>query len=121
MRLDALGLPVTLDLDGKRVLLIGDDDDERARKLLLLQDARAMIDVIAPAQLFDAMIDGCALVMLTCHDRVLAQHLFLATRARHVLLWCSDDPEHSDLAMPAIARLGSRVRVATSTAGAAPA
>jgi siroheme synthase (precorrin-2 oxidase/ferrochelatase) len=35
-------------------------------------------------------------------------------------LWCADDPAHSDLSMPAIARLGP-ARIAVSTAGQSPA
>jgi siroheme synthase (precorrin-2 oxidase/ferrochelatase) len=37
-----------------------------------------------------------------------------------VLFWACDDPAHSDLALPAIARLGA-ARVAVSTGGNSPA
>lgn len=120
MRVEALGLPITLDLENARALLIGDDDEERARKQLLLDDAGAQLVVLAPAQFDDDALDGARLVMVTARDAALAARVSAAARARRVLVWCSDDPARSDFAMPAIARLG-RARIATSTAGSAPA
>ena len=120
MRADALGLPITLDLEGARALLIGPDDDERKRKQLLLEDAGAALELIAPSDFSDDKIAGAKLVMVSARDTDLAERVAVAARAAGALVWCSDAPAHSDFAMPAIARLGG-ARIAVSTGGGAPA
>jgi siroheme synthase-like protein len=119
MRTTAKGLPITLDVEGARVLVVGAATDEEARrKLELLQDAGAVLDE-QPG--FDAAaLDGARLVVLLDRDATLAARVVGEARARGVLCWCADDAEHSDFAMPAIARLG-QARIAISTAGASPA
>lgn len=119
MRVDALGLPITLDLEGARAIVIGDDDEERARKLGFLDDAGAQIQTLLPAQFSDDKIDGARIVLFTRRDSALAAKVALAARKRGALVWCSDEPGYSDFAMPAIARVG-RARIAVSTGGSAP-
>ncbi len=58
--------------------------------------------------------------MVAVRDAALAERAQAAARARGVLIWCCDDPPHSDFAMPAIARVGA-ARLAISTSGASPA
>jgi precorrin-2 dehydrogenase / sirohydrochlorin ferrochelatase len=120
MRADALGLPITIDVEGARVVIIGDDDDERARKLSLLKDAGADVMLVAADDFDDDLVDGAKLVMLTNRDAALAAHVSSAARSAGALVWCSDEPEHCDFAMPAIARLG-QAQIATATGGSAPA
>jgi siroheme synthase (precorrin-2 oxidase/ferrochelatase) len=120
MRTDALGLPITLDLEGARALIIGPDDDERRRKQLLLEDAGAIIEALTPDHFSDEKIGNARVVMVSAHDTALTARVAAAARARGALVWCSDAPEHSDFAMPAIARLG-RARIAVATGGGAPA
>lgn len=120
MRADALGLPITLDVEGARALLIGPDDDERRRKQLLLEDAGAQLELIDPADFSDEKIAGAKLVMVSARDPALVARVAPLARAAGALVWCSDAPACSDFAMPAIARLG-RVRIAVSTSGGAPA
>jgi siroheme synthase-like protein len=119
MRAESLGLPITLDLEGARVLLVGDDEDA-TRKLALLRDAGADVVQVAPASFADDDADGARVVMLTAHDFALAVRVAAAARARGALVWCSDAPEHSDFAMPAVARLG-QARFAIATGGGSPA
>jgi siroheme synthase-like protein len=113
------GLPVTLDLAGARVLVLGAaTDEESQRKRELLQEAGAVLD---EQPRFDpAALDGARLVVLFGRDPARAAEVFAASRARGVLCWCADDAAHSDFAMPAIARLGA-ARIAISTAGGSPA
>jgi siroheme synthase (precorrin-2 oxidase/ferrochelatase) len=119
MRLDAAGFPISFDVDGVAVLLVGDDEDA-ARKRSLLEEGGAVVTQIAPGAFEDGAVDGARLVLLTARDRQLAGRVSAAARARGVLAWCSDDPARSDFAMPAIARMGN-VRIAIATAGGSPA
>jgi precorrin-2 dehydrogenase/sirohydrochlorin ferrochelatase len=137
MRADACGLAITLDLDGARALVVG-GDDEAERKIELLLDAGAAVQVLADtltprvaewaatgrlahaARPFsDGDLDGTRLVLVALRDRELARAVHAAARARGVLAWACDDPEASDLAMPALARAGA-LRLAVSTSGHSP-
>ena len=120
MRVDALGLPITLDLEGARVVLIGPDDDERRRKQTFVEEAGADLVLVLPDDFSDDKVDGARLVMVTARLPELVARVAVAVRATNALLWCNDAPAYSDFAMPAIARLG-RARIAVSTGGAAPA
>jgi uroporphyrin-III C-methyltransferase/precorrin-2 dehydrogenase/sirohydrochlorin ferrochelatase len=119
MRGDASGFPITFDVDGAEILLVGVDEDA-ARKRELLQEGGAHVRQIMAHEFSDAALDGKRLVFVTRRDPALAERVFLAARARGVPAWCSDDPAHSDFAMPAVARLGP-LRIAISTAGGSPA
>jgi siroheme synthase-like protein len=118
MKAGATGLPITLDLDGRKVVLVGaPDDPETARKRALLADAGAQ--VTESARFVPAALDGARLVMLADRDPAQAAIVFAAAQARGVLCWCADQPACSDLAMPAIARVGA-ARFAISTSGRSP-
>lgn len=110
------GLPITLDLDGARVLVIG-TDGEMARRIELLREAGAELVERASFEAHD--LDGARLVLCGLADPALAAKIHAEARARGVLCWCADDPAHSDFALPAIARLGLG-RIAISTSGASP-
>jgi siroheme synthase-like protein len=119
MRVDAVGVPVTLDAEDARVVLVG-GGDESDRKAQLCAEAGARVQRCDDPKMFhDALLDGAKLAMVTARDRDLAARVFAAARARGVLVWSCDDPAHSDIAMPGVARLG-RARVTVSTAGASP-
>jgi precorrin-2 dehydrogenase/sirohydrochlorin ferrochelatase len=117
MRANATGLPITLDLDGKIVVLVG-LGEEADQKRELLTEAGA--EVRAVDSFADSLLEGATLVMLTVREPVVAERVHAAARKRGLLAWCCDDPEHSDLAMPAVARVGA-ARIAVSTSGASPA
>ncbi len=117
MRANATGLPITLDVDGKVVVLVGlGEEADRKRELL----AEAGADVRAADGFSESLLDGATLVMVTVRDPQLAERVHAACAKRRVLVWCCDDPSHSDLAMPAVARVGA-ARIAVSTSGASPA
>ena len=133
-----MGLAISLDIEGKRALVVGGGDaaldkverllDAGALVTLLAREAGSAIESLAmrsrltllqrdfyPADLHDA-----DLVLVTAHDPELVAQVAEAARGAGAALWCEDDPARSDFAMPALARSG-RVRVAVSTSGAAPA
>jgi precorrin-2 dehydrogenase len=117
MRANATGLPITLDVDGKIVVLVGlGDEAERKRELL----TEAGAEVRAADGFSESLLEGASLVMVTVKDAALAERVHEACKKRQVLVWCCDNPPHSDFAMPAIAKLGA-ARIAISTSGASPA
>lgn len=118
MRVDAAGLPITLDVEGWDVLVVGDDADA-ARKRALVEAAGGRVKQLAPAAFDDAAVAGKRLVLLSVREPALAARVSAAARAAGALVWCSDDPPRSDLAMPAIAQLGP-VRITISTSGGSP-
>lgn len=120
MRAESLGFPLTFDVEAAVVLLVGAaDDDDAARKQALLVASGALVRRVAPAAFVDDDVDGARLVLVTTRDPQLAARVATAARARHAIIWCSDDPAQSDVAMPAIAQLGT-MRIAISTGGASP-
>jgi siroheme synthase-like protein len=115
----ARGLPITLDLEGAQVVLVG-GGDEAERKGELCVEAGAELRRIDDGAAFrDADLDGARLALVTARDPALAARVHAAARARGILCWACDDPARSDLAMPAVARLGA-ARVAISTSGFSP-
>lgn len=117
MRAHARGVPVTLDVEGARVLVLG-DGEAADRRAAFLGECGAL--VVRASNLRDEDLDGARLALLATRDPALAARLHAATRTRQILCWCEDDPAHSDLAMPAIAQLGD-ARITVSTAGHSPA
>jgi siroheme synthase-like protein len=113
------GLPITLDLEGARVLIIGEPtDDETVHKRALVQAAGARVE---ESPTFDAeRVAGARLVMLLSRDRALAETVLAQAHRHGALAFSVDDPEHSDFAMPAIADLGPAT-IAVATSGASPA
>jgi precorrin-2 dehydrogenase/sirohydrochlorin ferrochelatase len=118
MEASARGLAITLDLAGATVVVVG-DDQEAQQKIELAVEAGARVRQIAAPRFEPADLDGARLVLLTPRDPELARRVAEAARARGVLVWACDDPGASNLAMPALARLG-RARIAVSTSGASP-
>jgi siroheme synthase-like protein len=117
MKANAVGLAITLDVEGARVVVVG-TGEEAERKIELLREAGA--EVHRPVTFTAAELDGARMVMVAERDVLLAAEVYAAARARGVLCWACDDPESSDLAMPAVARSG-RARIAISTGGNSPA
>ncbi len=119
MRADALGLPITLDVEGARVVIVGEGEDAE-RKRALVAESGGAVELIAADAFTNELLDGARVALVCAHDAALAARVAEAARARGVLVWCSDDPAHSDFAMPAVARLG-QARIAVATGGGAPA
>jgi siroheme synthase (precorrin-2 oxidase/ferrochelatase) len=112
-------LPVSLHLGGRVVVLVGDGPlaDERADRLA---PTGAEVRRIATAAYTEAACDGAALVLGMTDDRALDRRVAQDARARGALGYAHDQPDASDLAMPALARRGP-LALAISTDGTAPA
>lgn len=138
MRREAVGLAVSLDLEGRSALVVG-GDDEAADKVERLLEAGAQVRVVAerpgPAVeglarqgrialavrgLFAADVRQADVVLFCDRDPERGAQVAALAREQGAAVWCCDLPAHSDFAMPALARAG-RLRVAISTGGAAPA
>ena len=133
------GFPLTLDVQGYPVLVLG-GDEEAAEKTQRLLEAGAKVTVVAPTlhaklkdmaasakvvhrgRLFrDADLEHAILVLnMVRGDRDFSRSLFAKAREKKVLLWSVDQPDASTVIMPAVVACG-HLRVAISTSGAAPA
>jgi precorrin-2 dehydrogenase/sirohydrochlorin ferrochelatase len=133
------GFPISLDVKGWPVLVIG-GDDEAAEKTMRLLDAGAKVTAVSPA-LNETMrrlaasakiihrgrhfratdVESAILVLnLIRGDRELSQSLMALAREQKFLLWSVDQPNLSNVIMPAVVNCG-HLRVAVSTSGQAPA
>ena len=133
------GFPLTVDVRGYPVLVLG-GDEEAAEKTQRLLDAGAKVTVIAPT-LHDQLkqlaasakvvhrgrhfretdLESAILVLnMIRGDKEFARSLFARAREKKFLLWSVDHPEASNVTMPAVVASG-HARVAISTSGMAPA
>ena len=133
------GFPISLDVRGWPVLVIG-GDDEAAEKTLRLLDAGAKVTAVSPV-LNETMrklaasakiihrgrhfratdLESVILVLnLIRGDRELSRSLLTLAREQKCLLWSVDQPDASNVIMPAVVSCG-HLRVAISTSGQAPA
>lgn len=133
------GFPLTVDVRGYPVLVLG-GDEEAAEKTQRLLDAGAKVTVIAP-NLHDQLkqltasakvvhrgrhfretdLESAILVLnMIRGDKEFARSLFARAREKKFLLWSVDYPEASNVTMPAVVASG-HARVAISTSGMAPA
>lgn len=133
------GFPVSLDVRGYPVLVLG-GDEEAADKTQRLLEAGAKVTVVAPTlhddlkqlaasakvihrgrHFRDADIEHAILILnMVRGDRDFARALFAKAREKKVLLWSVDYPEASTVIMPAVVATG-HMRIAVSTSGVAPA
>ena len=133
------GFPLSLDVKGYLVLVLG-GDEEAAEKTQRLLEAGAKVIVVAPSlhdilkdlaasakvvhrgrHFRDADLDNAILVLnMVRGDREFSRALFAKAREQKFLLWSVDHPEASTVMMPAVVACG-HLRVAISTSGVAPA
>ena len=133
------GFQISLDVRGWPVLVIG-GNEEAADKVQRLLDAGAKVTVVSPTlheilrklaasakiihrgRHFRANdLESVILVLNTLReDRELAHSLIRLAREQKFLLWSVDQPDVSNVVMPAVVSSG-HVRVAISSSGQAPA
>ncbi len=133
------GFPLSLDVRGYPVLVLG-GDEEAAEKTQRLLEAGAKVIVVAPTlhdilkdlaasakvlhrgrHFRDSDLESAILVLnMVRGDRDFSRTLFAKAREKKVLLWSVDQPESSTVTMPAVVASG-HLRVAISTSGVAPA
>jgi precorrin-2 dehydrogenase/sirohydrochlorin ferrochelatase len=110
--------PVTLDVAGKRAVVVG-RDAIAAGKVEALRDAGA--DVVVVEGVFrPEVLDGAFLCVASSPDVSEREAIFQAARDRGVLVNVMDDPARCDFAAPAIVRRGD-LTIAIATGGRSPA
>jgi len=111
--------PVGLNLEGRRCIVIGDDDDREAiEKSAALRESGAEV-VRITGSFADEDLSGVFFVVSTPSDAQLSARLRRLADRDRFLLCCIDQPKYGFVAMTAIAKAGP-VRIAISTAGLAP-
>jgi precorrin-2 dehydrogenase / sirohydrochlorin ferrochelatase len=113
--------PVSLNLEGRRCIVIGAADDREAvEKAAALGEAGAEVRRICdPGTLRDEDVVDAFFVISTPQDAALSGRLRTLADRHRFLLCCIDQPRFGFVAMAAIAKAGP-VRVAISTTGLAP-
>lgn len=113
--------PVSLNLVGRRCVVIGERDDREAiEKVAALREVDADVHWIDdPSALRDEDVTNAFFVISTPQDETLSARLRALADAHKFLLCCIDQPRHGFVAMQAIVKAGP-VRVAISTGGVAP-
>lgn len=132
------GFQLSLDVKGRSCVVLG-GDDEAADKVHRLLEAGAKVTVIHPTlndtlrkltasgkiihrgRMFRATdTAGVVLVINTLrHDPDYSRSLFELAQKERFLLWSADQPEVSNVMMPAVVSRG-HLRIAISTSGASP-
>ena len=110
--------PLFLQLEGKRVVVVG-AGDLAERKTRDLRDAGA--DVVATGERYEpGVLDGAWLVVSATEDASIRARVAADTSERSVFLLAVDDVEHGTAISPAVVRRGP-VTIAISSGGEAPA
>lgn len=111
--------PVSLNLTGRRCVVIG-DDREAIEKEAALREAGAEVHWIKnAAELSDSDVAQSFFVISTPQDESLSARLRELADRHRFLLCCIDQPKYGFVAMAAIVKAGY-VRIAISTTGLAP-
>jgi precorrin-2 dehydrogenase / sirohydrochlorin ferrochelatase len=113
--------PVSLNLVGRRCVVIGPEDDREAieKSAALLETGADVRRICDPGTLREEDLADAFFVISTPQDDVLSARLRALADREGFLLCCIDQPKYGFVAMAAIAKAGP-VRVAISTAGIAP-
>lgn len=111
--------PVSLNLEGRRCIVIG-DDREADEKETALRESGAQVQRVKDIATFDdAQLTDAFFVISTPQDTQFSARLRALADRQRFLLCCIDQPAHGFVSMAAIVKAGP-VRVAISTAGLAP-
>jgi siroheme synthase (precorrin-2 oxidase/ferrochelatase) len=113
--------PVSLNLVGRKCVVIGEADDREAveKSEALRESGADLVWITDVAGLKDEDVADAFFVISTPQDEALSARLRRLADARGFLLCCIDQPAYGFVAMAAIAKAGP-VRVAISTTGLAP-
>jgi uroporphyrin-III C-methyltransferase/precorrin-2 dehydrogenase/sirohydrochlorin ferrochelatase len=111
-------LPVCLDLDGRRCLVVG-ADAEAARKAAILERAGASVVRLAVLSSVPVALDGLALVIVSGAPGERAAEISRRCHMRGIPVNVVDDPRLCSFLMPALVERGP-VTVAISTGGRSP-
>ena len=119
--MNAAFFPVSLNLQGRRCVVIGEAGDREAvEKEAALRESGADVRWIQdPAVLRDDDVTDAYFVISTPIDDALSARLRALADRHKFLLCCIDQPKYGFVAMAAIAKAGP-VRIAIATSGLAP-
>ncbi len=117
----AVFFPVSLNLMGRRCVVIGERDDREAieKEAALRESGADVFWITEPATLRDDDVVDAFFVISTPQDAQLSARLRALADRHRFLLCCIDQPRYGFVAMAAIAKAGF-VRIAISTTGLAP-
>jgi len=117
----AVFFPVSLNLMGRRCVVVGDRDDREAieKEAALRESGADVVWITEPAKLRDEDVIDAFFVISTPQDAQLSSRLRALADRHRFLLCCIDQPQYGFVAMAAIAKAGP-VRIAISTTGLAP-
>jgi siroheme synthase (precorrin-2 oxidase/ferrochelatase) len=117
----AVFFPVSLNLMGRRCVVVGERDDREAveKETSLRESGADVVRITEPAKLRDEDVIDAFFVISTPQDAALSARLRALADKHRFLLCCIDQPKYGFVAMAAIAKAGP-VRVAISTTGLAP-
>lgn len=113
------GYPISLDVSGKRAVVVG-DDAVRQGKADALRAAGAAVTVVADRPLRPDDLDGAFVCVASSPDPAEREAIARACRRRGVLVNVMDDPANCDFAAPAAVKRGD-LTISVSTAGRSPA
>lgn len=112
--------PVSLNLEGRRCVVIGAaDDGEAAEKTAALREAGAEVRTLEPDGFRDDELSDAFFVISTPKDERLSARLRDLAERHRFLLCCIDQPAYGFVAMQAIVKAGP-ARIGISTGGVAP-
>ncbi len=117
----AVFFPVSLNLMGRRCVVVGQRDDREAieKEAALRESGADVFWITEPAVLRDEDVIDAFFVISTPQDAQLSARLRALADRHRFLLCCIDQPQYGFVAMAAIAKAGP-VRIAISTTGLAP-
>lgn len=113
------GYPVSLDVTGKRAVVVGQEAVAQG-KADALRAAGAEVTVVAGRSLRPDDLDGAFVCVASSPDPEERDAIARACRRRGVLVNVMDDPDRCDFAAPAVVRRGD-LTIAVSTSGRSPA
>jgi len=113
--------PVSLNLMGRRCVVIGGSDDREAieKADALTESGADVCRITDPQALREEDVGDAFFVVSTPNDAALSARLRALADEHGFLLCCIDQPAYGFVAMAAVAKAGP-VRVAISTTGLAP-
>lgn len=111
-------LPIFLDVQGKRCLLVGESEVAQ-RKRRLLVSAGAVVDVVAADLFTDTCLDGVSLVVSACEQSAVNERVSTAAKARFLPVNVVDRPELCTFIFPSVIDRNPIV-IAVSSNGVAP-
>ncbi|HZN16387.1 MAG TPA: bifunctional precorrin-2 dehydrogenase/sirohydrochlorin ferrochelatase [Acidimicrobiales bacterium] len=119
MPVDAPLYPVSLVVEGRRVLVVGRGTVADG-KVKQLAACGALVDVVAPDEYRPGHLEGYRLVITAAEDPTVNRTVHDDAEAAGVWVNSADDPANCSFTLPAVARRGP-VTVAVSTGGQSPA